>query len=207
MHHERGRPGADIPDLSFPFDGFTARLIRRKARQLVGKAGFTSSDRPDIEQELVLKLLKQRSAFDPAKAPWQVFAVTVVERCAASLVRDRRAQKRDHRRVRSLHGTVCSRADGPTELAQALGAREYDQRRQCQTRSDPELAELRADLHEVLNQVAPELRELARALEHTQSTAEAARVLGMPRNTICGKIRRLRQRFERAGLRAYFGDF
>ena len=40
------------------FDQFTKILIRKKAQQLLGKKGFTCSDRNDIEQELTLKLLK-----------------------------------------------------------------------------------------------------------------------------------------------------
>jgi hypothetical protein len=35
------------------------RLIRSKARQMVGKAGLTDADRPDVEQELWLDLLRR----------------------------------------------------------------------------------------------------------------------------------------------------
>ncbi len=38
-------------------DKYAADLIRHKARQLVGKAGFTEDDRPDLEQELMIDLL------------------------------------------------------------------------------------------------------------------------------------------------------
>jgi len=39
-------------------DEYVARLVRIKARQLVGRYGFTESDREDIEQELTLHLLE-----------------------------------------------------------------------------------------------------------------------------------------------------
>ena len=47
----------DAPKTQLAFeltDGFARRCIRRKARQLVGKAGITASDRPDLEQEMTL---------------------------------------------------------------------------------------------------------------------------------------------------------
>ncbi len=37
-------------------DAYAVRLIKYKARQLIGQAGFTPSDREDIEQELIFDL-------------------------------------------------------------------------------------------------------------------------------------------------------
>ena len=127
-------------------DAFAARLIRRKARQLVGRAGFTRSDRDDIEQELALKLLKQLSAFDPGEAHWHVFVTTVVERYAASLLRDKRAEKRDHRRATSLHVLIETGDNGPVELAETVGRREQDARLGRDPRSDEERAQLAGDV-------------------------------------------------------------
>ena len=39
-------------------DDYAVRLIKHKARQLIGSAGFTESDRDDLEQDLMLDLLR-----------------------------------------------------------------------------------------------------------------------------------------------------
>ena len=46
-------------------DPYAAGLIRFKARQLVGQAGFTASDRNDLEQDLILDLLRRLPKYDP----------------------------------------------------------------------------------------------------------------------------------------------
>jgi RNA polymerase sigma factor (sigma-70 family) len=74
--------------------GYTTRAIRHKARQLVGRRGFNISEQEDIEQELRLHLLRRFSKFDPRIAHWKVFVRTVIERRAATLVRQRCLQGR-----------------------------------------------------------------------------------------------------------------
>ena len=38
-------------------DEYAVRIIKYKARQLVGRVGFTESDREDLEQEMILDLI------------------------------------------------------------------------------------------------------------------------------------------------------
>ena len=49
-------------------DEYAVRIIKHKARQLVGRAGFTESDREDLEQEMMLDLLRRLPKFDPKRA-------------------------------------------------------------------------------------------------------------------------------------------
>ena len=49
-------------------DTYAARLIRTKAHQLIGKAGFTENDRQDLQQDLMMDLLQRMRHFNPAKA-------------------------------------------------------------------------------------------------------------------------------------------
>ena len=58
------------------------------------------------------------------------------------------------------------------------------------------------DLMAVLDSLPPPLREVAELLM-TDSVAEAARRLGKSRSTIYGRLARLRERFEDAGLARY----
>lgn len=188
-----------LPDL----DEFSARLIRLKARQLVGKAGFTRSDQDDLEQELTLKLLKNRAAFDPAQSHWHAFVTTVVERHAATLLRNKRVEKRDHKRVTSLHFIVEDPVNGPCELADMVGRREADTRLGLSTPSDHDLAQLEHDIASILGTLLPQWRDVCERLKE-KPISEVARELGIPRTTFYDLLRRLRSHFESAKLNNHF---
>lgn len=47
---------------------YAAKLIRKKARQLVGRYGFAELDIKDLEQELAIDLHLRLLKFDPVKA-------------------------------------------------------------------------------------------------------------------------------------------
>jgi RNA polymerase sigma factor (sigma-70 family) len=206
MHPDQKAPPQPEPVSPCPaetnLDDFAARLIRRKARQLVGMAGFTSSDRDDIEQELVLKLLKHRPAFDPAQSHWYAFVTTVVERHAATLLRNRRVERREHRRAVSLHVIVEDPVNGPSELGDTVSRREQDNRLSRSSRSDLDLAELCHDVAAVLAGLPPLWREACERLKH-DSVSQVARDLGIPRTTLSSLVGRLRRHFEPAGLKEY----
>ena len=87
------------------YDGieeYAVWLIRRKARELTGRGGFTESDQEDIEQEMMLDLLKRLPKYDPEKAQRNTFIARIVEHKVSSLIREREAVSCDYRRTRSL---------------------------------------------------------------------------------------------------------
>ena len=79
-------------------DPYAVEIIRLKARQLVGQAGFTASDRDDLEQELILDLLRRLPKYDPSRAKRNTFIARVVEHKIANLIEAQTAHKRDYRR-------------------------------------------------------------------------------------------------------------
>ena len=196
----------DAPTTKVGLDGgidqFTKNLIRKKAQQLIRKTGFTSSDRDEIEADLTFKLLKNLDAFDRSRAHWHVFVTTVIERCAASLVRDKRSQKRDHRRICSLNVVIAKMDKQSIELGDTIGLREQDARLGQTKRSDLDLVQLIQDVNAVLTSLPPELRTLAKTLK-TGSIQEISRDEGIPRTTLNYRVQQLRQRFEQAGLGDY----
>lgn len=175
-------------DSNIVLERFAQGIIRRKVRLLVGRAGFTQQDRPDLEQELVLRLFQSVDRFDPKQAHPNVFITTVVERSVAMMLRERRAKKRDGGIITSLDG--CRTDDD------------------CSTEPpDPrcngnEASDLVNDLADVLAHLPEKLRDLAERLKH-QSLSEAARELRMPRSTLQRYVHRLRRCFEDAGLKIY----
>ncbi len=181
---------------------FEFGIIKKKVRQIVGRAGFTKQDRQDLEQELLARLVQSLKSFDPNQAHRKSFVTAVVERDVANILRDAKAEKRDHRRIGSLNVTIEVTEDGPTELADTIGNREYDARRCRHPRSAEELAQLASDLAEIVAALPDDLRDLAHRLK-TQSISEAARDLGVPRTTLNHSVRRMRERFVQTGLREY----
>lgn len=177
-----------VHDEKVVLDKFTKGIIRRKIKQLVGRAGFTKQDREDLEQELLLRLLQSLHLFDPEQAHRNVFVTTVIERAYAMIVRERLAKKRNGGAIRSLDH-AREKAGDATEPVDPKSSHE-------------EQVDLATDLAEVLAKLPHDLRALAEQLK-TQSLSQAARDLGVPRSTLQRQVQRLRRCFEDAGLRIY----
>jgi RNA polymerase sigma factor (sigma-70 family) len=181
---------------------FEFGIVRKKVRQIIGRAGFMAQDREDLEHELFARLLQSLKCFDPNQSHRNVFVTAVVERDVANILRDKKAEKRNHRRISSLNVMVNITDEGPTELAQTIGQHELDVRRGRHPRSDEDLAQLVSDLADVMAKLPEELRDLAERRK-TQTVSEIAREMEMPRTTLNESFRRLRRHGKSAGLKDY----
>jgi RNA polymerase sigma-70 factor (ECF subfamily) len=183
-------------------DRFTRCIIRRKVKQLFGRAGFTQQDREDLEQELFVRVLQSLPRFNPEVAHRNKFITTVVERYVANILRNKQAEKRDHRRISSLNVMVKITEEGPTELAQNIGDRELDARIGRHRRTEEELAQLTLDLAEAMSTL-PDAWRMLLELRKSRTMQEVADEMGVPRTTLNDWMRRIRQRFEKSGLQDY----
>ena len=174
---------------------YLTALIEVKARQLVGKAGFTQDDVKDIEQDLIQDLLERLPKFDPAKASLHTFADRVVGRKICNLLRDRQAAVRDWRREAFSLDEEVETDEGSTARHEFISQDKVDLLTESCDRRGVERAHLQLDLEAVLAGLTPELRQVAEMLM-TQSVAEAARELGIPRGTFRDRyLARLREAF------------
>jgi len=182
---------------------YTMTLVRCKARQLVGKAGYTQHDIEDIEQDLIRDLLERLPKFDPTKATLNTFAVRVVEGKISKLLRDRHAEMRDHRRESFSLNEEVETEDGTVDVIEVVPQDEIDMRTGRYERPAIEREHLRMDLEAVVAGLSPELRQVADMLR-TQSVAEVARELGIPRRTFREKhLAQLRKVFAAARMDDY----
>jgi RNA polymerase sigma-70 factor (ECF subfamily) len=182
---------------------YTMKLVQCKARQLVGKAGYTWGDIEDIEQDLTLDLLERLPKFDPAKATLNTFADRVVGRRLCNLLRHRQAEMRDYRREAFSMNEEVETEDGMLEIIETVSQDEIDLRTGRCNRSVAERAHLQMDLNAVVAGLPPELRQVADMLR-TQSVAEVARDLGIPRRTFREKhLAQLREVFAASRLDDY----
>ena len=179
-------------------DPYAAGLIRFKARQLVGQAGFTASDREDIEQELILDLLRRLPKYDPKRAQRNTFIARV-----ATLIEAQKAGIRDYRRCRcSLNDRFEDKDGRSVERAETFDQEDYLLRTGAQSRPSDELSALSIDVTAVLEGLPPKLRNLCRRLKD-ETVTEISRGTCVPRGTIYESIKKLREIFEDAGLKDY----
>ena len=184
-------------------DGYAVGLIKYKARQLIRQAGFTASDRDDLEQELILDLLRRRPKYNPKRAQFNTFIARVVEHRVASLIEAQKAGIRDYRRCPFSLNDRFEDAEGRSvERMETIDQEDYLLRTGAQSRPSDELSALALDVAAVLEALPPELRELCRRLK-AESVTEISRDTGVPRGTIYESIKKLREIFEDAGLRNY----
>jgi len=182
---------------------YAAKLIRCKARQLVGKAGLTWNDVEDLEQELILHLLERLPKFDPEVAARTTFVAHVVERKISNILRDRMREKRDGRRELGSLNDLIEDDEGETIVrAHTIDQDATDIRMGRRNRTCEEEARLRLDVSLLLSALPDDLHPVAQELLQKTIT-EAAESLGMPRTTLYYAIKRLRPLFEKAGLGDY----
>jgi len=139
-------------------------LIEVRARQLVGKAGFTQGDVGDIEQDLILDLLARLPKFNPAKATLNTFADRVVGRRVCNLLRDRQAAMRDLRREAYSMNETIETEEGPVERHAFISEDEIDRITGRYNRPARERAHLQMDVNAIVASLPSGLRQVAEML-------------------------------------------
>jgi RNA polymerase sigma-70 factor (ECF subfamily) len=196
-------------------DEYAVRLIKHKARQLVGRAGFVEADRHDLEQELVIDLLRRLPRFDPAIAKRETFITRLVEHHIATIIEWQKAGIRDYRQcaysIDDEHRSNDSRPDDHrlddlglnADKTSLLDQDVYLRETGAVSRTQEELRDLRFDVEKVLAELPADLRALCNRLQ-SSTVSEISKETRTPRGTLYEAIRKLRMRFDRAGLAAYF---
>ena len=180
------------------------RLIRSKARQVVGKAGLTHSDRSDIEQELWLDLLERWPKFRPQRARSSTFVARVVDHKVALILRTRMTAKRAPAHNGHSLDICCQDADGQTVPRAALLKEQVHNRRTgCCHRSAEENLSLRSDVACVLSKLTADQQQLCQQLT-IQSIAKIARDKNLSRAAVYRAVEEVRNHFVETGMQKYF---
>lgn len=185
------------------FDEFTAKFIRSKVRQLIGRAGFKEADRQDLTGDFVLDLLQRQRSFDPNTATWQAFVIVVCENRFVTILEHHRAEMRSHKReAGSLNRPIKDGEGQETPLGATLDDSQRAKHTGQVRRSGEEAWEMAHDIEAVLSTLTPQLRQLAEALM-SDSKSAAGRELGVSQGKLYELLGRMRARFEKAGLRDF----
>ena len=184
-------------------DEKVARIIRLKAKRLIESAEFKEGERKDIEQELHLQWLLRQSRFDPTRGELETFADVVLNNAIRTMIEERRAAKRDYRLCTcSLDDPIDVQGEKGMTLHETYDQDDYFQATGRKNQPQRELDDLRLDIRRALRRLSPSQRELALRLR-TQTVAEAARAMKIPRTTLYGWLEHVRVVFAELGLDEY----
>jgi len=164
---------------------YETTLIHQTAIWLVGEAGFTPSDVPDITQELTVHVLQHLHEIDLTKAKRKTFVAKWVRQQAWKLIRHNKREMRDYRRrARPLRKTVeAVDADG-NECVDVPEEELHDLRTGRQAGSEIPQANLRLDVAQLLAGLPANLRAVAAMMMDGRSQNEIANALGISRRAL-----------------------
>ncbi|MEZ4600614.1 MAG: sigma-70 family RNA polymerase sigma factor, partial [Syntrophotaleaceae bacterium] len=107
-------------------DEYAVQIIKYKARQLVGRVGFTESDREDLEQEMLMDLLQRLPKYNADRAQRNTFIARVVEHKIATIIEARKAGLRDYRLCNcSLNDRLEDEEGGSVERMETIDQEDY----------------------------------------------------------------------------------
>lgn len=181
------------PARTWPFDesDSTNQIILRRAKRLVRRSKRSVVEQDDLEQELKLQLLASTSSFDPNRGNWEAYATVVVMHAGSTAIRNQHALKRDDRTTASL------------VIKEAQSMEPRDKRLEHDRISDEEHVNLRADI-ESLTKDLPHQWQVMLSLRSAHSMNQVAIEMGVARSTLNGWMKKIRRRFESAGMQKYF---
>jgi len=188
------------------FDGTLKYAMKRthfKARQMIGRNGFTESDFQDLRQELLADILARLPKFDAKRAGAKTFVSRLIDNRIANIIEHRRVACRDPRRVEcSLDDWVHDEDGKWTRRVETVTEDEALASAGRLGRSRQEQVELALDTTTVVEGLPDDLRDLCVRLK-TQTVLEISRETGVPRARLYERIAAVRARFREAGMDRY----
>ncbi|MBE3100118.1 MAG: sigma-70 family RNA polymerase sigma factor [Planctomycetes bacterium] len=174
-----------------------------KARQVLGKNGFTESDFHDLRQDLLADILARLPKFDGDRAGMKTFVCRLIDNHIASVIRHRQAACRDHRRNESSLNDWVHDEDGTwTRRGATITEDEAWAAVGWAGRPREEQLELVLDTAAMLDGLPDDLRDLCIRLK-TQTVVEISRETGVPRTRLYARLKALDHKFRAAGIHHY----
>jgi RNA polymerase sigma-70 factor (ECF subfamily) len=182
-------------------DEYAANLIRHKARQLARRPEFSQTDQEDLEQEMILDLLRRLPQYDPQRSPRNAFITRVVNHMIARLIEFHRAGSRDSGTPTGSLNHEVVHADGSVgDLVQTVDEAACHRRTGITSFPERERLDMKLDVETALRDLPEDLRRLCKLLQ-SKTVTEISRETGIPRPTLYDAMERVKERFQKAGLK------
>ena len=188
-------------ELNHRHGGISPRVIRNikyQAAKLARSGSLPGMDKEDIEQELMLDLLRRRDRFDPDRASFDTFADRVITNRVASLTASTH-KLRAERITISLDFVVAN--DDEDEGASLID--KLDELENPYALDELKIG-LARDVARFLGDLPPVLQRYV-AILAADNVCEAAREAGLHRSTIYERKEQIRRAAEDWGLAEYLG--
>ena len=156
------------------------RLARFKGKQLAGSYGFAEHDAEDIQQELLLDLLKRWPSYDSRRCSPRTFARLVFDHCIAALIEAQTSTCRDYRLCRASLDQFHDGQERGTPRSEQVEGRSSPQRDWL---SHEFRLNVKIDVERTLCVLPGALATLCRLLMKCDSAAEVAAKAGISRAT------------------------
>lgn len=169
---------------------YLEKLVESKARQLVRRPEFDSSEADDIRQELRLHVHLRLEKYDPSRAKISTFLDRIVCRKIASMLQFRHAQKRN----------ACVETISLDDIE--IDFDEFMIKYGRATRSHMEQLELKVDVEWAGESLPEHLCPLYGILQH-KTVTELSRESNTPRSTLYERIYELRDHMADYGMGDY----
>lgn len=163
-----------------------AEIVKKKARQMMGRRTLRDCQLEDIEQEMALHVVRQSHRHRPDLGSREGFVGKTAKNALLNLIDKRSAKKRDDRRNIEYD-------DGP-EGALADGE------------STQEQIDLELDLKDVVKRMSPDLQEVYALRLAGHSEAEMQDLLTLTRARVRVLIQRMEQHLKDSGLDPHSED-
>lgn len=187
------------------YDGVSPRVIRNiryQAARLARNGALPGMDKDDIEQELMLDLLRRKDRFDPRRASFDTFADRVIQHRVASLTAPTTRLRAERITISiDVHLSAGGNGDGGAmecDIPEADGLYAAP----CEP-ADTRIG-LARDVGRFLDSLSPALRRYADILT-ADNVCTAAREAGLHRSTIYERLGQIRRNAEACGLHEYLG--
>ncbi|MEX0641134.1 MAG: sigma-70 family RNA polymerase sigma factor [Pirellulales bacterium] len=169
-------------------DDYVLKRIEFRAKQLAIQFRLSDDRRDDLQQEMVVELLKASARFDQTgSASWHTYACRVLDLSVKKLIQiECRMRQREA-------GRPMGFSKSPDGCPSAVNNPAHE--------GEDELAqlEMKLDIDLVMSRMPARLRQVCELLKK-HSPTEAAEVMGIHRNSIYRLIAQAREYFEKIGL-------
>ena len=177
-----------------------ANMIRKAARSMVGRHGFTADDVDDLRQDIIIGLLEREGWGGRDRYTDDRFIALAIRQVIGRIIRHANADKRKvHTETRSLDEEFDNGDDNPISRHECLSEESHLAARRDQVRTAQEQADLWISLELAITKLPWELRYIAGYLT-SHTPAETARILGVPPSTLREKMKLIRQALARGNF-------
>lgn len=182
----------DFPE----FSELELRIVRRIAGQMVRSRCFTSNDREDLEQELLLHLWEKQDEYNPDHASqcgYETYIRKILNKKRTDLIRNKLFQLRmsGYEPADSDDDLSVSPRNRSPHTASLLPRREFNVE---------ENVILQDEVRRILCGLGDRKRQICILLSEGHQPADIAKELNISRDTVYVHIRQLREIFENEGL-------